>query len=71
MQVLPRPVFGLNGFNGHLFIGQQRDQVFTGGTACGKMAVALPPRWVMARATLIPPPPGSKTGALQRNLPSG
>ena len=37
----------------------------------GKIAVALPPRWAMARATLMPPPPGSNTGAVQRSFPSG
>ena len=36
MQVLPRPVFRLDGLYGNLFICQQRDQVFAGGTACGK-----------------------------------
>lgn len=37
----------------------------------GKIAVAVPPRCAMARATLIPPPPGSNTGAEHRSLPSG
>lgn len=71
MQVLPGPVSGVNGIYGNLFICQQRNQMLTRGAASGKMAVAFPPRWVIARATLMPPPPGSNTGALQRSLPSG
>ncbi|MOA04102.1 hypothetical protein D3C78_1236370 [compost metagenome] len=30
VQILPRPVLGLDGVNGHPFVSQQRHQMFTG-----------------------------------------
>jgi hypothetical protein len=62
VKILPRPVVSLYRIDGNVFISQQRCQVFTRCAADGKDRVALPPRKVMARATLIPPPPGSNTG---------
>ncbi len=54
VQVLPRPVPGLDGLDRHLLIGQQGGKMLAGSTSpTGKMAVALPPK-VTARAALIP-----------------
>jgi hypothetical protein len=70
VKILPRPVMGLYRIDGNMFIRQQRRQVFACRAADGKDGVALPPRKVMARATLIAAA-GFKHGALQRSLPSG
>jgi len=41
------------------------------GPATATKAVALPPRMRIARATLMPPPPGSRLGASQRSFGPG
>lgn len=60
MKILSGPVFGFDGRYGNIFVGEQCNKMLSGCSPAGKIAVAVPPRWAIARATLIPPPPGSK-----------
>lgn len=60
MEILSGPVFSFDGGYGNIFVGEQSNKMLSGGATRRKMAVAVPPRWAIARATLIPPPPGSK-----------
>src|SRR5690606_22965377 len=60
VQILTCPVFGIDRLHGDLFICQQRDEMFAGGTACGEYRRGFPTEMGDGACHVDPPAAGLK-----------